>query len=206
MTAQTVADEWLGTARRRQRDIRYMACLMPMVAPAALCAVAIARVADGKEPIFRQERRGKDGIPFVIYKIRSQSTPGIPTRVGRALRFTSVDEIPQFHNVARGEMSLFGPRPLVPGDIDEMSQALPSKVFRDWLSAYDRAGPGCLSSFAHFARRHGRTVDRQKLLEIRAALDTKDVMLSSFNYERSLLWRLGPTVMHMIRHPGDCLY
>lgn len=206
MTGEVITNEWLRSARRRQRDIRYMAYLIPLAAPTALCAIMTSRIVDGKLPIFRQMRRGKDGVPFVIYKVRSQSQPGVPTRIGRVLRFTGVDELPQFYNVARGEMSLFGPRPLIASDIDEMSQALPSKIFRDWLSAYDHAGPGCLSSFAHFARRHGRIFDRQTLLEMRAALDTQDVRLSSPNYERFLLRQIGPTAIRMIRHPGDSLY
>jgi len=206
MTVEAITNEWLRSARRRQRDIRYISYLIPLAAPTGLCAIVTARIVDGRQPIFRQVRRGKDGIPFVIYKVRSQSAPGVPTRIGHVFRFTSVDELPQFYNVTRGEMSLFGPRPLMPSDINEMSQALPSKIFREWLIAYDHAGPGCLSSFAHFARRHGRTVNRQKLLEMRAALDTQDVKLSSPNYERLLLWRIGPTAIHMIMYPGDSLY
>lgn len=199
-------NEWLGSVGRRRRDLSYIACLASAAAPTAVIALAIARTADGKHPIFHQVRRGKDGSSFTIYKVRSQSTPGVTTGVGRVLRFTGVDELPQVYNVIRGEMSLLGPRPLIPTDIDEMSQALSSKMYSAWLNAYDYAGPGCLSSFAHFARRQGRTVDRQKLLEMRAELDTQDVKLSSPAYERSLLWRIGPTALHMIRHPDDSLY
>lgn len=107
MTVAAITSEWLRSARRRQRDIRYMSYLIPLAAPTALCAIATARIVDGKQPIFRQVRRGKDGIPFVIYKVRSQSVPGVATRIGHGFRFTGVDELPQFYNVTRGEMSLF---------------------------------------------------------------------------------------------------
>jgi hypothetical protein len=203
--AREVSD-WLRSPQRRQRDIRYVMMLTPLTLPAEAAALAIARTADGSHPIFRQSRRGRDGRPFIIYKIRSQSRPSVNTSVGRVLRFTGLDEFPQFYNVLRGDVSLFGPRPLIESDVEEMQQALPGKVFRQWIDAYDHAGPGCLSSFCHFARRRGRTVERHALLAARAVLDTKDVKLSSPSYERALLWEIGPTALHMLRYPADALY
>jgi putative colanic acid biosynthesis UDP-glucose lipid carrier transferase len=60
--------------------------------------------------LFRQVRHGLDGKPFSIYKLRTMRDGRI-TRLGRILRFTSIDELPQFYNVLRGDMSLVGPRP-----------------------------------------------------------------------------------------------
>lgn len=102
--------------------------------------VSVAIKKDSKGPIlFRQRRRTKDGREFQMYKFRSmmmgaekmeaglfnyKDDPRV-TRVGRKLRDTSVDELPQLFNILKGEMSVVGPRPPVIyelGDFDTLNQ------------------------------------------------------------------------------------
>jgi undecaprenyl-phosphate galactose phosphotransferase/putative colanic acid biosynthesis UDP-glucose lipid carrier transferase len=97
-----------------------LACLMPLM---PLIALAI-RIESPGPAIFRQRRNGFNGREFVIYKFRTMTVmedgPTLAqarrsdvrvTRIGRILRGTSFDELPQLYNVLRGDMSLVGPRP-----------------------------------------------------------------------------------------------
>ena len=81
----------------------------------AIVAIAVL-IDDGRPLFFRQQRIGYRRRPFSILKIRTMRD-GRTTRVGRVLRATGLDEVPQLVNVLSGEMSAVGPRPLTESDI-----------------------------------------------------------------------------------------
>jgi sugar transferase (PEP-CTERM system associated) len=103
----------------------------------ALTAVAIW-LETGRPILYRQERVGERGRVFTLYKMRSMHVDaerGTPqwaassddrvTRVGRFIRTTRLDELPQFWNVLRGDMSFVGPRPERPFFVDQLERAIP---------------------------------------------------------------------------------
>ena len=109
---------------KRAIDIVLGLTAIVLLAPIML-VVAVAILAGMGRPIFfRQPRVGKGGRVFTLFKFRTMNGRAVPgregiddaprlTRVGRAIRRSSLDELPQLINVLRGEMSLVGPRPLL---------------------------------------------------------------------------------------------
>ena len=119
------------------------ACGLLVFSP-IMAAVAAAIWWDDRGPVlFRQPRVGRDRRPFMILKFRSMQDGRI-TRVGRVIRVTGLDELPQFINVLRGEMSAVGPRPLTEDDVRRLGWAGAEFDFR-W-----QANPG-LTGLAQLA-------------------------------------------------------
>lgn len=115
---------------KRLLDVAAAIGLLVASAPVAAIGALLVWSHDRQDPIYRQIRVGKDGAPFLLFKLRSMSMavagstsdttghndPRI-TPIGAILRKTKIDELPQLWNVLRGDMSLVGPRPQVPREV-----------------------------------------------------------------------------------------
>jgi lipopolysaccharide/colanic/teichoic acid biosynthesis glycosyltransferase len=137
------------------------AVLLLLLAPLMLLTALLITLGDGKSPVFGHRRYGRGGRTFLCYKFRSMAAdadvrlarvlatdpaaraewqrdhklrddPRV-TAVGRIIRKTSIDELPQLINVLRGEMSLVGPRPIVAAEV---------RRYGRWFGHYCSVRPG----------------------------------------------------------------
>ncbi|MBN2337264.1 MAG: TIGR03013 family PEP-CTERM/XrtA system glycosyltransferase [Acidobacteria bacterium] len=131
-------------SRRHARAARILSVLLSLTAllilsPVILPVMILIRLDSPGPVFFRQERVGRNGKPFILWKFRSmcmhaeretgpvwakRNDPRV-TRLGRFLRRSRLDEVPQLYNVLHGDMSLIGPRPERPGFVKELCATTP---------------------------------------------------------------------------------
>ena len=114
----------MSRAIKRALDMVFAAAALIILSPVFLLTAVAIRVNMGRPVLFRHQRAGFCGQPFIMLKFRTMTDEKdengclLPdadrlTRLGRLLRKTSIDELPQLWNVVKGEMSFVGPRPLL---------------------------------------------------------------------------------------------
>ncbi len=120
---------------RRVFDVVVAAVALAIAAPLLLAAMVAIRLESRGHPIYRQRRVGLDGREFDVLKLRTMVDgaehvgAGLAvdagdariTRVGKVLRRTSLDELPNLVNILRGEMAIIGPRPTLPSQVAQYS-------------------------------------------------------------------------------------
>jgi polysaccharide biosynthesis protein PslA len=171
---KTTVGRHAGLAMKRGVDIAASFLALILLGPLlALTALAI-KLTTGGPVIFRQTRVGHLGKPFTIYKFRSmyadqcdlpgsiQAMPGDDrvTAVGRFIRKTSIDELPQLFNVLRGDMSLVGPRPYV---ADMLAGGKPYAEIAPYFGMRNSIKPG-LTGWAQANGLRGPTTSRDSSL------------------------------------------
>ncbi|MCL6448088.1 MAG: sugar transferase [Armatimonadetes bacterium] len=141
---QDIRLTWLQQATKRVLDLVLAGLGLLLSLPVlAACALAVAVTSPGPV-LYRQERVGYRGRPFLLYKFRTmvvdaeEATGPVlagendsrVTRVGRFLRSTRLDELPQLFNVLKGEMSVVGPRPERPFFVNRFTGEIPEYRYR----------------------------------------------------------------------------
>lgn len=159
-----------AVAARRALDLLLSGGLLVVTLPVLLLTALAIRL-ESRGPIFyRQERVGRDGRVFTLFKFRSMAVdaeaagkpvwavPQDPrvTRVGRFIRLTRIDEVPQVLNVLRGEMAFIGPRPERPVFVAQLERIIPHYA--------DRAAvkPG-ITGWAQVRYRYGASVEDARM-------------------------------------------
>jgi sugar transferase (PEP-CTERM system associated) len=161
------------TAVKRVFDIICALVLLLVSAPVMLLSALLIKLESPGPLLYKQERVGQNNTPFNVVKFRSMRTDaekdGKPrwatanddrvTRIGKIIRKTRIDELPQLFNVLSGEMSLVGPRPERPFFVDQLTQEIPYFAVRHSVK------PG-VTGWAQVRYPYGATVeDSQRKLQ-----------------------------------------
>jgi len=181
---------------KRGLDIIISLSALIILWPVLLFIVIAIKVSSKGPAVFKQQRAGKNGKPFVFYKFRTMTIDADPfgpspksgrdprlTKIGRILREYSLDELPQFFNVLKGDMSVVGPRPLYLSQMPEWSERQKKRLL---------VKPG-LTGLAQISGRG--EITREEKLE----LDVKYVEIATFLADIRIILA---TIAHVLSRKG----
>ena len=185
---------------KRVFDVLISAVALLLLMPVLVVVAVLVAVQHGRPVLFVDVRPGRDGEPFKLWKFRTMTNAEdaagqlLPderrlTRLGRWLRASSLDELPELVNVLRGDMSLVGPRPL-------LMEYLP--LYSATQARRHEVRPG-ITGWAQVKGRNALT------WEEKFDLDVWYVDNRSFGLDLRILWRTFATVLRQegISHPGQ---
>lgn len=160
-----IGEDYLKSPQKKVFDIIGSISFVPILTPPIIGTAVAIKLDDGGPVLFIHTRVGRDGEEYGMIKLRSmipnaasvrkqmgeekfRKNPDDPriTKVGRFIRHWSVDELPQFINVLRGEMSLVGVRPQTQDRIDYLKEIDSLRdIYPDWVKSYHICKPGMAS-------------------------------------------------------------
>ena len=174
--------------RKFSKHIFYLLISLPMVVillPVFVVLSVAIRLSSKGSAIFKQQRAGKNGKPFVFYKFRTMKIDTDPfgaspkssddkrlTKVGKLLREYSLDELPQLFNILKGDMSLVGPRPLYIAQIAEWNERQRKRL----LVKPGLTGLAQISGRGHLTREEKLELDVQYVETASMFLDLKIIL------------------------------
>ena len=177
---KTVSIKGWKLALKRAMDVVIATLGLVLLSPLMLVIAILVRFDSPGPPVFRQTRIGRGGRPFTVFKFRSMHQGAEleratlvdldeavgpffkmkedprRTKLGQFLRRTSLDELPQLYNVLKGEMSMIGPRPSLPGEVEQ---------YQEWHKKRLQTWPG-ITGLWQVSGRSDLTFDEMALLDI----------------------------------------
>ncbi|MEZ0227333.1 MAG: sugar transferase [Planctomycetota bacterium] len=191
-----------AVAFHRIFEVLFSGLIIALLSPVLLVTAILIKLESPGSALFQQVRTGRGGRPFTIFKFRTmrndaeaagpqwakQNDPRV-TRLGKILRKTRLDELPQFFNVFKGDMSFIGPRPERPVFVEKIAAVEPAYRLRHVVR------PG-ITGWAQVKYRYGATMEDSieklrfdlyyvfrwsPLLDLEVVLETVKVMLKGSN-------------------------
>ncbi len=159
---------------KRALDVLVAGTACAVFAPVMVAVSLAVWLEDGGPPLFAQSRVGRSRNPFTLVKFRSMRNAQV-TSMGQWLRRTGLDELPQFVNVVRGDMSVVGPRPLTSQDVERLGWAGPD---HDWRFTARPGITGLAQLLAGRGARSSARLDRLYLRRESLLLDLQLIALS----------------------------
>lgn len=191
-------------AAKRSLDIVVSLMFLLLGSPVWMATALAVRLTSKGPLIYSQERTGKDGRPFKIYKFRSMyidAESGGPqwalrndprvTPLGRFLRKSHLDEVPQFWNVLKGDMSLVGPRPERPFFVKQLIEEIP------YYNRRHKVRPGITGLYQAMIDKYDESIDDVRQ---RVKYDLMYIESMSFRLDIKILFR---TAYMMLRGKGQ---
>ena len=177
---------------KRAVDLLVAGTACAVFAPVVVGVTLAVWLEDGGPPQFSQSRVGQRRNPFTLLKFRSMRNAQV-TLVGQWLRRTGIDELPQFVNVVRGDMSVVGPRPLTGQDVERLGWAGPD---HDWRFA---VRPGITGLSQLLAGRGARSSERLDRLYLRRQSLLLDLQLIALTFAVNIVGK--SKVRRFLRRP-----
>jgi len=189
-------EAWLVSRQKRIEDWAFTLGVLPFAAPPAAIGALAVRLIDKADPIFHQDRVGQYDQLFEITKIRSMPdhanfTPSASnpdkrvSQIGHVLRKLRLDEFPQVMNVWRGDMSVVGPRAIVPADYEIAREVLGESTYQEWRQARRLARTGIFDEYG--VRYHGGYIPDDTAIKARAEIDMDYIEHASRQRDHEIL-------------------
>lgn len=185
--------EYLDSRKKRLLDLVIsLLVLLPTLSVVAIIGL-LSKVEDGGQIFFKQQRIGKDGKKFDLYKLRTMNDEGEITKIGKFIRPFAIDEFTQIFNIIKGDMSLFGIRALSQFDFDRLSDIYRANDMAEdaflekWQQLYRSAKPGGLSLAVANGSVKNRTYTTFEAVKEKMESDIEQVENASFVFEMGIL-------------------